>query len=402
MARANNRKKNWMILIAIIIMGLLYVKFSAPANPYSTARDEVGKTETGGLVDFTGPANKVHGAVDEVLKKNGVSMQDLKEMAKTVPRQSAEGVIRWHTRQILIVMPSDLSTETLQQSLQTGIKNVGGQVITTQNDNYQGIPVLRLDIGFKDKVAGEEVTIISDRVYLSKEKGTAVLPNKSAVKGHGQMAIIIDDFGYSKEPISAFAAIARPLTFAILPYHPFSSEAATKGLSSGHEILLHLPMEPLARAEQSEKSTIGVAMSDEEIQEMTQKAIDTIPGLIGVNNHQGSRATADKRVMKVVLGQIKAAGLFFIDSRTNAQSVGAESARQMGVKTGENEMFIDNSDDVSAIKGKLHTAQEIALKHGSVTVIGHAHMNTAAAVSEMIPELESNGIQLVFVSQLVR
>lgn len=402
MARKDKRKRIGMILIGIVIMGLLYLKFYEPVNQPLPTRHEETKTGAGAIVDFSGAANKVHLAVDEVLKKNNFYVKDSKEMAKEVPRQKVEGVIRWHTRQILITIPKDLSAETVQQTLQKGIQAAGGQVIVAQPDNYQGLAVVRLDIGFKDKVAGEEITIISDRIYLSKDRGTAISATKPEAKGRAQMAIVIDDFGYSKEPIGAFTGIDRPLTFAVLPYHPFSNEAAARGISSGQQVILHLPMEPLAQAEQSEKSTISVTMSDEEIQEMTQKAIKSIPGLIGVNNHQGSRATADKRVMKVVLRQLKANSLFFLDSRTNGQSVGGESARQVGVRTGENELFIDNSNDVSAIKEKLRTAKDMALKYGSVIVIGHARMNTAVAVSEMIPELELNGIKMVFVSQLVK
>jgi len=143
-------------------------------------------------------------------------------------------------------------------------------------------------------------------------------------------------------------------------------------------------------------------MSDSEIQEMTQKAIQSIPGLIGVNNHQGSRATADRRVMKVVLGELKGNSLFFFDSHTSSQSVGAETARQMGIRTEENQLFIDNTDEVSAVKAKLRTAQDMAIKYGSVIVIGHARMNTAMAVSEMVAELEAKGIQLVFLSQMLK
>lgn len=402
MAMRNNPKTIGLILVGIIMMGLVYFKISEPNNPFVPSHYQEEKTGAGTTIDFTDTAHKVHVALDDVLKKNNLVIRDSKESNKEVPRQKVEGNIRWHTRQLLLAVPENLSTEAVQEAIKKGIHNVDAQVLSSQSDTYQGLPVVRLDIGFKDKVAGDEISIISDRVYLTKEKSGAIVPTKPPVTVHGQMAIVIDDFGYNKEPISAFVAIDRPLTFAILPYHPFSHEAATRGLSSGHQIILHLPMEPLARSEESEKLTIRITMSDEEIQTMTQKALENIPGLIGVNNHQGSRATADKRVMKVVLGQLKANNLFFLDSRTNSQSVGAESARQLGVRTGENELFIDNSDDVNAIKEKLHLAQQMAIKHGSVTVIGHARMNTATAVSEMIPELESNGIKLIFVSQIVK
>jgi len=401
MAKKNNRTRAWMIVIGVIVIGVLYLKFSEGPNQPLAPRHDIEKTGAGAVIDFTGSANKIHTAVDETLKKTGLQVRDSKEATKEVPRQKVEGLIRWHARQLLINIPGEMSAEMVERALQSGVKNVGGQVLSSQPDNYQGLPVVRMDIGFKDKVAGDDITIISDRVYLVKEKVAAIITKKE-LTGHGQMAIVIDDFGYSKEPIGAFAEIARPLTFAILPYRPFSNEAAARGLSSGHEVMLHLPMEPLAQAEQSEKLTITINMSDGEIQEMTRKAIQTIPGLIGVNNHQGSRATADKRVLKAVLGELKVNNLFFLDSRTNSQSVGAETARQMGIKTGENQLFIDNTDEVSAVKAKLRTAQDTAIKYGSVIVIGHARMNTAKAVREMISELEANGIQLVFVSQMVK
>jgi len=401
MAKTNKKNKAWMIAMGVIVIAVLYFKFSGgPHQPLSPHYD-IEKSGSGTVVDFTGSTNKIHQTVDEALKKTGLSVRDTKEATKEVPRQKVEGTIRWHVRQLLVNFPGDLSIETVEQALQSGVKKSGGQLISSQPDNYQGLSVIRIDIGLKDKVAGDDIMIVSDQVYLVKEKAPGVVTSKS-IAGHGQMAIVIDDFGYSKEPIDAYVEIARPLTFSILPYRPYSNEAAARGLSSGHQIMLHLPMEPLAQAEQSEKLTITVKMSDSQIQEMTKKALQTIPGIIGVNNHQGSRATADKRVMKVVLGELKVNNLFFLDSRTNSQSIGADTARQFGVRTGENQLFIDNSDDVNAIKAQLRTAQNMAFKHGNVIVIGHARMNTAKAVREMISELEENGIQLVFVSQMVK
>jgi len=401
MAKTNKRKRAWMIVIGIIVTAVLYFKFSGGPNQPAVPRHDVEKTGAGAVIDYTGTANNIHTAVNDTLKKTGLSVRDTKETIKEVPRQKVEGLIRWHARQLLVNLPDEMSVEMVDQALQSGVKSAGGQVISSQPDNYLGLSVVRMDIGLKEQVAGDDITIISDRVYLVKEKTGGVVPTKGNT-GHGKMAIVIDDFGYSKEPIDAYVEIARPLTFSILPYRPYSNEAAARGLSSGHQIMLHLPMEPIAQGEQSEKLTITVNMNDGQIQEMTKKAIQSIPGLIGVNNHQGSRATADKRVVKVVLGELKANNLFFLDSRTNSQSIAAETARQMGIRTGENQLFIDNTDDVSAIKAQIRTAQSMALKHGSVIVIGHARMNTAKAVSEMLSELDASGIELVFVSQMVK
>jgi len=401
MGKIGNKRTVWLLMLAMILIGVVYLKYTEQSNPPLSLHHDLEKTGASSIIDFTNNGNKIHIVVDEILKQNKLIVGNSKEMSKEVPRQKVEGLIRWHTREVLVNLSSEITVEKVKQILEKGVQGVGGQIISAEPDHYQGVPVIRLDIGLKDKIAEDDITIISDRIYLAKEK-IAVINKQPEVKGNGQMAIVIDDFGYSGEPIDAFAAIHRPMTFAVLPYRPFSNEAAARGLSSGQQIILHLPMEPLDQTEQSEKLTITVMMKDNEIQEMTRKAIQTIPGLIGVNNHQGSRATADQRVMKAVCSELKSNNLFFFDSRTNGQSVGAEIARQVGIRTGENQLFIDNTDTVSAIKAKLHTAQEMAISHGSVLVIGHARMNTARAISEMISELEGKGIKLVFVSQMVK
>lgn len=401
------KRSIWFLAAAIIlILAGLYVKFTEDSKPLIPQGHTIDKTGAGAIADFTEASKRIHGAVDAALKKDEIAIINSKETTKEVPRQNVEGIIRWHTRQLQVTTPYSVSAEAMVQTLNAALHSAGGQVLSSQPDTYQGTAVVRLDIGLKDKLAGEDITIISDRVYLTRGKSPTEngnkLGNKNERNVQGKMAIIIDDFGYNKDPINAFAAISRPLTFAVIPYRSFSNEAAVKGVSSGHQVILHLPMEPLSQSAQSEELTVSVNMSDEQIQDMVNKAIQAVPGLIGVNNHQGSRATADRRVMKAVLGVLKSHNLFFIDSRTNSQSIAADTSIQMGIQTGENELFLDNTDEVGAVKAKLRAAQDMAIRHGTVTVIGHARINTATAVSEMIPELEANGIQLVFVSQIVK
>ncbi|MDU2064039.1 MAG: divergent polysaccharide deacetylase family protein [Sporomusaceae bacterium] len=217
-----------------------------------------------------------------------------------------------------------------------------------------------------------------------------------------RIALIIDDFGYTSEPINEFAAISRPLTFSVLPNRPYSTQAAAKALQSGHQVMLHLPMEPLDRSQQSEAETVSGRLSDSEIQGLVRKDIQAIPGLIGVNNHQGSRATSDKRVMKALLAVLKEKQLFFVDSRTSSQSVAWELAKQSGVKTAANELFIDNQPDVESVKKQLCQGITLALKEGKIILIGHARSHTAQAIQSILPELDAQGIQLVFVSELVQ
>jgi polysaccharide deacetylase 2 family uncharacterized protein YibQ len=166
--------------------------------------------------------------------------------------------------------------------------------------------------------------------------------------------------------------------------------------------MLHMPMEPVNITNDREPVMISAAMSDEQIKDAVVKALASVPGAVGINNHQGSKATADQRVMRAVMAAIKPSSLFFVDSRTTAASVAAATAKQAGIRTAENELFIDNSPDVEAIKTQLRQAIKIALQSGKIVVIGHARPTTAVALDEMLPEIEAAGIRLVFASQLVK
>jgi polysaccharide deacetylase 2 family uncharacterized protein YibQ len=389
-----------LLLLIVATAGLYYYIAHKPNKGAAPPRPTIERTGAGTIADYSEVSGRLHTTVHDALLATGLIIGDTKEGLREISRQGVEGLIRWHTWQIQLVVGDDMTPDKIQQLLNGTVTKAGGEIFGSQPDIYQGAPVIRMDIGFRDNLAGEPLTIVTDRLYISKNKKN--LPTFRSDTAGTPMAIIIDDFGYQSEPIELFAAINHPFTFSVLPNQPFSKEAAARALSSGHQAMLHLPMEPLSIPEQVEKDMITVKMTDAEIQEITNRAIHTLPGVIGVNNHQGSRATADRRVMRAALMTIKANQLFFVDSHTSGQTIAVDVARGMGIQAAENDLFIDNSSDISAIKTQLRAAQRTALKYGSVTVIGHARSNTATALREMIPELEANGIRLVFVSQLVK
>lgn len=392
------------LLLLLIILGGVLLYMNMPAEKPVTKEPEapkqlhtLEKTGAGTVADYTVAAQRVHSAVDSGLAGGKFTVQAGQESRREVPNKAVEGTIRWHTRQLLVTGPGEVQPETVRQALTGPLAGSGGEVLNSENDTYQGQAVVRLDVGLRDTLAGDKITIITDRIYLPRPKRAESLP-----KGQGRLAFVIDDFGYSAEAINAFAAMPRPVTFAVIPYRQFSNEAASRALSAGHQVMLHLPMEPLTASEQSEATTVKVAMSDQEIRDTVTKAIGAVPGIVGVNNHQGSKATADRRVMRTVLGVLKTNDLFFVDSRTNGQSVAADTARQLGVRTGSNEVFLDNHNDVDYVKGQLRTAIRLAIQHGNAIVIGHARLTTATALREMIPDIEAAGVNIVFASQLVK
>lgn len=229
---------------------------------------------------------------------------------------------------------------------------------------------------------------------------TPAKKTNSAPGAPGKLAIIIDDCGYSTAALNTLAQIDCPLTFSVIPYLPASNTAISKANASGKQIMVHLPMQSASGAS-AEKITIMTTMSDAEIQRITRNAINAIPGAVGLNNHQGSKATADVRVMRAVMSVIAADGLFYVDSMTNPATVGCDVAREFSVATSENEIFLDNSDSVSYIKGRIAKAMDMA-RNKTIIAIGHARPNTARALSEMAEEIQQSGIQLIFASQAVR
>ena len=153
--------------------------------------------------------------------------------------------------------------------------------------------------------------IISDKIYILSDSSISTTKPTTT---KAEMAIIIDDFGYSAEPIPAFCAIKQALTFSVLPYRPYSNEAAANALSAGHQVMLHLPMEPQSQTNDREPVVISSSMTDTQIKDNVLKALSAIPGVTGVNNHQGSKSTTDTRVMQAVMTAIKPNTLFFVDS----------------------------------------------------------------------------------------
>lgn len=218
-----------------------------------------------------------------------------------------------------------------------------------------------------------------------------------------KIAIIIDDFGYRKEAAQKIYEIPAPITLSILPYLPYSSEIARTATVRGYEVMLHLPMEPLSHLFNPGRGAIYTKMSDGEVACQTKNDIANLPSVIkGVNNHMGSRATANERVMKTVLQELKKRNLYYIDSVTSEGSLGFTIARELGLRTAKRDIFLDNKKDADYIRTQLRKLMARALENKEAIGIGHAHSITLEVIKEMIPEIEKKGIKLVFASEIVK
>ncbi len=227
----------------------------------------------------------------------------------------------------------------------------------------------------------------------------------SPVERSPRIALIIDDFGYSfSSGTLAFLELDVSLTISVIPGLRYSERVAEKARSEGKAVLAHLPMEPLDYpAHDPGPGAIFTSQSDEEIRAAVRGALDSFSRIDGVNNHMGSRAMRDGRVLGIVLDEVGKRGLFFLDSKTVASRKAVRIARKNGVKCLENDLFWDTGYDTEEeIEAHLDELARIALRRGWAVGIGHPRGATLEALKRKLPEFEKLGILLVPVTELVR
>jgi len=218
----------------------------------------------------------------------------------------------------------------------------------------------------------------------------------------GRAAIIFDDAGGSLEDLEEIIALGRPVTVAVLPGLRYSRQVAERARTAGLEVFLHLPLEPEDPGKALGPGGITVAMADAEIERSVRASLASMPGVVGVNNHMGSKGTADPRVMRAVLRVVKERHLLFVDSVTSPRTVAGQMAAEMGIRVASRQIFLDNEDDAAAIRAQLRRLIALARTRGDAVAIGHAQRLTAQVLGEMLGEFDSAGIELVPASLLAR
>lgn len=221
--------------------------------------------------------------------------------------------------------------------------------------------------------------------------------------GAALAAIVIDDLGNELGPAERIAGWKEPVAGAVLPGVAFSAAAARALARGGKEVLLHLPMEPAGYPKvRPGPGVILRAQSDEEIVRILDEDLATVPGAVGVNNHMGSVATADPRVMRIVARELAARGLFFVDSRTTLATVAERTAEEASVPAVSRRVFLDDVETAPAIRRQLSELVRRAREEGSAVAIGHPYPVTLTVLEEEMPGLAAKGVRLVRVGELVK
>jgi len=236
------------------------------------------------------------------------------------------------------------------------------------------------------------------RKYHSKINGSKqVVPSSKRQK----IAFIIDDIGYDLSPLNELLKINAPITFSILPYSPYSIDAAEKLHRAGKEILLHLPMEPYGYPDKDPGiGALFLWMNEEEIKTQIKKDIEAVPYISGVNNHMGSRFMENEDKLSIVLNQLNEEGLFFVDSLTTKHSKGKKLAKGMGLRFASRDIFIDNNQDFTIILQKFISPLKKRNRWKTLLIICHPYPSTISALKDAVPKIKAEGINIVPVSDL--
>lgn len=281
-----------------------------------------------------------------------------------------------------------VGTEIIDDNI--NIDNVLSPYKTTNIDNKA------LDLDNTDEVS--EIEILETAEDPITEKTTY---QYKPPRGQGKIAIIIDDMGVSLRS-KLVEIMPGPLTLAYLPYAKDLPARTKRAKENGHELMVHIPMQPMNKAIDPGPHALKTNQSKAMLTENLNWNLSRFDGFVGVNNHMGSRITQDKAAMNHIMRHLKKRDLFFIDSRTISTSVAAQIARDNGLAYGERDIFLDHEITAEFIQGALKKLEKKAYDQGYAIAIGHPHKETIAALKKWIPTLQDKGLTLVPASAVIR
>ncbi len=245
----------------------------------------------------------------------------------------------------------------------------------------------------KESIQYTEVTDVAQKDQMDPVEGKTEKP---------QLVIIIDDLGYNMEVFNKLITIDQEITYAILPQLAFSLETAETVNKKGHDIILHLPMQP-KEWPKYDPGNGALLISDDSktIQKKMASNFESVPYIVGVNNHMGSAYTQHKRGLDVLMTILKEKELFFLDSKTAPGDISKRSAKSKGVRFLSRNIFLDNIQNPDYVRNQLYKAVKISKKWGKAIVIGHPYEVTYQVLSKELPLLEEQGIHIARITDIL-
>jgi len=284
-----------------------------------------------------------------------------------------------------VLVPADLPIVAPYTTLITRFGELGGTLIKAES-NPAG-DRLTVEVGLKGKSLFQ-VTLLKD---------------PELKRFAGKIAIVIDDFGYSfSSLVKDFIKLDQEITLSILPGLDYSKKIAQAGFEAKQDVMLHLPMEAKNDEVGFDGLTLRTGLSETEIRDRVRKAVRGLPHITGLNNHMGSLATEDEKLLSVMMDEVKKTGLFFLDSHTNFKTRAYGVAKKKGVPCAINDTFLDAIEEEPFIREQVYLLAEIASRKGQAIGIGHPEKLTLKVLKKELPKLERRGFQFVGVSELVK
>jgi polysaccharide deacetylase 2 family uncharacterized protein YibQ len=388
--KTRSKKHGWLsgprravvpwILVALgaLVVTLLFVLRSTPGGKDSKIEARLLEMATA-----RGVARQSVVVDDPIVKVDNVFVRTWRfDFADRTERDGFIGdlEIEAAARHAKVTPPSDLGAETVAVRMDFGSEAFD----------------LRLTVA-KPKAATAPPTAVPTR------KPTATPRPQPAPGARGRLAILIDDAGQKDDLVPAAAALPTQVGIAVLPFLPKSAETASAMHAAGHEVWVHLPMEPENYpADNPGPGAVLVGMTADELRTTVRSALNNIPFAVGVNNHMGSKATADLKTMTWIMQELSVRGMAFIDSRTTINTVAEQAARAQGVPSNRRHVFLDNQRDAAAIRKQLDEAVYRCRLDGEAIAIGHLDPVTIKVLAAELPGLAAKGADLVKPSELVR
>lgn len=224
----------------------------------------------------------------------------------------------------------------------------------------------------------------------------------SVPRGQPVIAVVLDDVGVARSHAEMAIDLPGVVTLSFMTYADGVANMAARARAKGHELMLHVPMEPLDGDVDAGPQVLTTDLPEAELLKRLAWGLDRFPGYIGINNHMGSRFTQNERGMSVVLAELKRRGLLFLDSRTINTTVGDKLAARMGLAHVTRDVFLDNEMDQAAVVRQLVETERIAASKGQAIAIGHPHPATIAAIRAWMPQAEARGFVIVPLSAVAK
>ena len=241
------------------------------------------------------------------------------------------------------------------------------------------------------------VTVFKHPKKQSQPNATTKIDQQTTAK----MAIVIDDVGYRMDTMDELLSMPAAITFAVIPNAPHAAKLSQLARQHGHQVIIHLPLQPSDPKEQ-DPGSLTVDMSESQMRILLESAMNTVPNAVGLNNHTGSLFSKNQQAADRLMNALKDTPLFFLDSKTVAGSVLAETAEKYGIDSLQRDLFLDHDIDEEKIYQQLLAMKALANKSGAAIAIGHPYPETIAAINRFLNSDNATAAkQLVALSKLL-